>query len=46
MSQITEGPIGSGAKLAMCGRGTQPDTSHIFTEVMWQNGLRWFAKNL
>ena len=24
----------------------QPDTPHKFTEVMWQNGLRWFAKNL
>jgi hypothetical protein len=24
----------------------QPDTPHKFTEVMWQNGLRWFVKNL
>lgn len=24
----------------------QPDTPHKFTEVMWQNGLRWFASNL
>ncbi len=24
----------------------QPDTPHKFTEVMWQSGLRWFAKYL
>jgi uncharacterized protein len=24
----------------------QPDTAHQFTETMWQNGLRWFVKEL